>query len=234
MDTTAKAESIQISVAPEISVGGVVGIPEWWPTGTRVAVVLAHDSSANMDGEFLVAMHRALAERGYLSLRFNFPWVEGKRKRPDPPLLLERAYRAAIASLMRDAENAPARLILGGFGLGARVAADVVAHGVKSDGLVLVSYPLHPAGKPNRLRADPLFRIICPMLFVQGTRDASCKIDRLQTVLRRVGAPTGLHVVEDADHKLGLIKRSSRTPEEVQLEVLEAISAFLERAAGAP
>ena len=234
METTAKLEPIRIPVTPEINVPGVVGIPEWWPIGTRVAVALAHDTSATLESELLVALHARLAERGYLTVRFNFPYAEEKRKRPDPSPLLEKSFRAAIASLMRDPQNSPARLILGGFGLGARVAAEVVSQGTKADGLVCLSYPLHPSGKPTQLRAEPLFRLICPMLFIQGTRDPTCKLDRLQTVLRRIGAPTDLHVVQDADHKLDVIKRSGRTPEEVQVEVVDAAERFLERIVGGP
>jgi predicted alpha/beta-hydrolase family hydrolase len=232
LETTAKLDPVVIPLSEESTVSGVVGTPEWWPTGTRVAVVLAHDVGSDMNGELLTSLHRGLADRGYLSLRFNFPYVEAGRKRPDPGPVLEKAFRHVITALMTDPQNAPARVILGGLGLGARVASSVLAQGFKAEGLVSLSYPLHPSGKPTQLRADPLFRIICPMLFVQGTRDPTCKLDRLQGLLRRIGAPTQLHVVQDADHKLDVIRRSGRTPEEVQAEVLAAVDAFAQRATG--
>lgn len=234
MDTTARLDSVQIPVAPDLVVSGVLATPEWWPTGTRVAVVLAHDSGADMSAPLLVALQQGLAERGSLTLRFNFPWVEAGKRRPDAPALLEKTLRQALASLMVDPQNAPARVVLVGCGLGARVAANVLALGLKADGLACLSYPLHPAGRPTQLRAEPLFRIICPVLFVQGTRDPTCRVDRLQLVLRRIGAPTDLHVVEDADHHLHVIKRSGRTQEDVHREVLEVLNRFALYASRSP
>jgi predicted alpha/beta-hydrolase family hydrolase len=232
METTIKLESVQIPVTPELSVSGVVGVPQWWPTGSRVGLVLAHDSSGSFEDESVVSLHRALTERGYLSIRFNFPYAEQGRRRPDGGPLLERAFRAATASLLRDPQNAPARLVLGGLGLGGRIAAQIVAQGLKADGLLFLSYPLHPAGKPTRQRSDALFRIICPMLFVPGTRDPTCRLDRLRVLLRRIGAPTYLHVVQDGDHAFRLTKRNPRPTEEVEQEIFGAVENFIRVTAG--
>jgi predicted alpha/beta-hydrolase family hydrolase len=232
MLTSFKVDPLQIAVTPEISVSGSVGIPVWWPSGHRVGIVLGHDVGSNMEQESLVTLHTQLVERGFLTLLFNFPYAERGRKRPDPPPLLERAFRAAAASLLRDPQRAPARLFFGGIGLGARVATQVVAQGQTADGLICLSYPLHPSGKPNQQKAEYLFRIIYPMLFVQGSRDPYCRIDRLQGLLKRVGAPTSLHVVEDADHGLGLIKRTYRTQEELREEVLTTVYTFVQKTLG--
>jgi predicted alpha/beta-hydrolase family hydrolase len=230
--STAKFEKIQIPVSPQIVVSGVIGIPEWWPTGARVGVVLAHDASGDMEQGLLTSLHGELAQRGYLCVRFNFPFAEQGKKRPDPPHMLERALRAAAQSLMRDPQDAPARLLVGGIGLGARTAADVVAQGMKADAVLALSFPLHPSGKPAQLRAESLFRIICPILFVQGTRNPTCRVDRLEALLRRVGAPTQLHVVEEADHRLEVVKRSGRSQEEVAAEVISAVDVFAARVTG--
>ena len=119
-----------------------------------------------------------------------------------------------------------------GFGLGARVASEVIAGGLKADGLICVSFPLHAAGKPSKQNADALYRIICPILFVQGSRDTRCRSDRLELMRRRIGAPTSIALIEDADHQLELIKRSTRLPEDVRAEVLGAIEGFLRRTTG--
>jgi predicted alpha/beta-hydrolase family hydrolase len=232
MLTNHKVEPIQIAVTPEISVSGSVGIPAWWPSGHRLGIVLGHDVGANMEQEFLATLHTRLVQHGYLTLRFNFPFAEQLKKRPDAPPLLERAFRAATTNLVRDPQMAPARVFFGGMGLGARVATQVVAQGHTADGLICLSYPLHPSGKPNQQKAEYLFRIICPMLFVQGSRDPYCRIDRLETLLRRIGAPTRLHVVQDADHGLGPIKRSPRAPEDVLEEVLTTVDGFVQKALG--
>jgi predicted alpha/beta-hydrolase family hydrolase len=229
METTSKLESLEIPVTPEISVPAVLGIPEWWPTGDRVGLVLAHDTRGNMEEDLIVHLHTALSGLGALTVRFNFPYAQQGKKRPDSPALLQRTLRSVTTLLLSDPQNSPARLILAGVGLGARVAAEAVAQGTKADGLVLYSYPLHPVGKPGHLRADVLFRIICPMLFVQGTKDPTCRLERLRDVLRRIGAPTALRVVEDADHAFGVAKRSPRTVEEVRAEVVAVTNSFLGR-----
>ena len=232
MVTNYRVEAIQILVAPEISVSGHIGIPAWWPSGHRVGIVLGHDAGSNMDQPFLSTLHLRLVQRGYLTLRFNFPFAEQRKKRPDPTPLLERAFRAAVTSLLRDPQIAPARLFFGGMGLGARVATQIVATGQTADGVVCLGFPLHPSGKPNQQKADSLFRIICPVHFVQGSRDPYCRIDRLETLLRRIGAPTSLYVVQDADHSFGLIKRTTRTPEEVLEEALTTVDGFVQKALG--
>ena len=195
-------------------------------------MVLAHDVGADMERELLVWLQRELVENGVLTLRFNFPFAQQGRKRPDTEAVLDRTYRAAIAGLVEDPQNAPAQIVFAGFGLGCRVAAQSVALGGKADALVCLGYPLHAAGKPSQLKADPLFRVICPTLFVQGTRDTHCRIDRLQTLLRRIGAPTRLATIEDADHELEPVKRASRSEEDVRQEIRAAVLAFLVQVTG--
>ncbi len=225
-------ENVQIAVTPEITVSGVLGIPEWWPTGERVGVIVAHDTNANMDHDLPVLLHQSLAERGDLTLRFNFPYAEARKKRPDQPGLLQKTMRAVISFMMSNPHNAPARLVLAGAGLGGRVASEVVARGTKAHALLLLSYPLHPVGKPGQAKPDALFRIICPILFLQGTKDPTCRIDRLREVMKRIGAPTSLHVVEDADHGFGVAKRSPRSLEEVRTEAVEESDRFIKQVTG--
>lgn len=226
-EPTARFDAVEIPLGEAGKVSGVIGVPQWWPTGRRVGVVIAHDVADSMEGELVKGLHAHLAENGYLSVRFNFPYVEAGKKRPDPLPALERSYRAAMKQLLRGAEETPAHLILIGFGLGARVASQVVAQGVKADGLVLLSFPLHPSGKPGKQKPGAVYRIICPMLFVQGTRDPTCKIERLQELRRKIGAPTKLHVIQDANHSMELVRASQRTAEEVQAEILEQVDHFI-------
>ena len=233
MSTNVKFDSTEIRVSPEVTVPGVMCTPEWWPSGQRVGIVLAHDEDGPGGEESLVELQRSITARGHRTLRFDFPYSAAGKKRPDPPQLLVRTYRAAIVSLMADRENAPARLVIGGVGLGARVATQVVAQGFKVDGVICLGFPLHPSGKPNQQKVESLFRIICPMLFVQGERDSHCRVDRLEELLRRIGAPTQLHVVRDAGQGLALIKRTSRTPEQVREEVLTSIESFVAQVSGA-
>ena len=214
-------------------VSAVLGIPEWWPTGSRVAVVLAHGSTGTLDDPLLTYVQRQLTERRFLTLRFHFPFAEaGKRASSDSPERLQNAFRAAIATLGRDPSSAPAHLFIGGLGLGARVAAHMATEPIRIDGLVLLNYPLHPRGKPERADAEDLYRIISPMLFVQGLRDPSCHPDKLREALGRVGAPTRLHLVEEADATFKVTKKSGIDVQAVRHAVLEAVASWIEGQVG--
>ncbi len=210
-------------------VSAVLGIPRWWPTGSRVSVVLAHDRNADLSEPLIEDLHRELTERRYLCLRFNFPFAEAKKRRPDSMLVLRRTLRAAVGALSRDPTAAPAHLFIGGKGLGALVAAEIAATRVRVDGLFFLGFPLHPRGQPAEVQAEQLFRVVCPMHFLQGTRDRSCELDVLQRTLTRVGAPTTLHVSQEADQQFKVLKKSGRTSDEVRDELVDAVDGWIQK-----
>lgn len=211
----------------------VLGIPEWWPTGSRVAVAIAHGSANDMNDPVIAELHRRLTEHKYLSLRFNFPFGErGKRSGTDSPAVMERAFRSVLSVFGRDATKAPAHLILAGKGTGARVAAQLANQRIRVDGLFFLSFPLHSQDRKENVQADSLYRITPPMLFVQGTRDRRCDIDTLRATLRRVGAATKLHVSDEADQNFKIPKRSPRSPEDVQNEISTTVFNWLASTVG--
>jgi predicted alpha/beta-hydrolase family hydrolase len=236
VEPSARFEDVKIPLGEPVhglqSVAGVLGIPEWWPTGARAAVVFAHGSSGTLEEPLLVELQRVLTERKYLTLRFNFPFAEAAKKRPDRAAVLERTMRGAIALLARDPGAAPAHLFVCGRGLGARVCADLAMNGPRVDGVMLLGYPLHPPSDPTRVHVEHLFRLVSPLLFVQGTRDRSCDIPTLRRTLTRVGAPTTLKVVQEADQSFRVPKKSGRTDAEVQAELVGALDAWMHRIAG--
>jgi len=234
VEPSAKYEEIKVPLPEPVhglsEVSGVLGIPEWWPTGARVAIALAHGSSATLEDPLIAHLHRELTERKFLTLRFNFPFAEaGKRASADSPAVLERTYRAALAMLGRDPTAAPAHLFLAGKGLGARAAARIAAGRVRIEGACFLGYPLHSQDKPDTVQAEQLYRIISPMLFIQGTRDRSCAVPALRTVLGRIGAPIHTHIIEDADQHFKVPKRTGRSSEEVHAEILETVSAWVDK-----
>jgi len=237
VEPAARYEQVEIPLPAELAgaekVSGVLGVPEWWPTGSRVGVVLGHDRSSSQSDPVLEALHRGLTERGFLSLRFNFPFAEAGRKQPDKPPVLERAYQEAVGLLGRDPTAAPAHLFLGGVGIGGRVAAQVAMGRIRVEGLVLLGFPLHKQDRPESAEADELFRIISPMLFCQGTRSRYCDLDTLRRTLARVGAPTTLHVVDEADHQFKVTKKSPRSQEEVIQELLRTLEGWIHKVLGA-
>lgn len=233
IEPSAKFEEIQIPLREPVhgltSVSGVLGTPEWWPTGARVALAIAHSANTRFDDPLIEHLHRELTDRKLLTLRFNFPFAEaGKRPSADSPDVLEATFRAAVAVLGRDPTAAPAHLFLGGLGLGAKVAASLATGPLRLAGLFFLGYPLHPQDKPEKADAEHLYRIISPMLFVQGLRDRSCNTDVLRAALKRVGAPTRLHLLEQADSNLRVTKRSGIDASAVHAAVLESLAGWVQ------
>ena len=233
IEPAAKFEELKIPLRDPIhgltEISAVLGIPEWWPTGNRVAICLAHSSTGNYEDPLVEYVHRELTERRFMTLRFNFPFAEaGKRVTADSPEVLDMAFRSAIATLGRDPTAAPAHLFIGGVGLGARVASGMATDPLRLDGLFFLNYPLHPQDKPEEADADDLYRITSPMLFVQGLRDRHCNVDSLRGALGRVGAPTRLHLVEEADASFKTTKRSGIDARAVQHAVFECLASWID------
>lgn len=234
VEPTARYEGIKIPLLEPVhdlhELSGVLGIPEWWPTGSRVAIAIAHDSTSNLDDPLVSRVHRELTERKCMTLRFNFPFAEaGKRSSADSPAVLERAFRAALATLGLDPTAAPAHLFLGGKGLGAKIAAQVASSRVRIEGIFFLGFPLHSQDRPEKLQAEHLYRLISPMLFVQGTRDRRCDIDTLRSALGKVGAPTTLHLAQDADQNFNMLKKAERSSDEVREQITMAVASWVER-----
>lgn len=233
-EPSARFEEVKVPLEEPVHelehVPGLLGVPEWWPTGSRVAVVLAHGSQK--EDPLLDGLQRALTERKYLTLRFVFPFVEAGKKRADDPAVLQRTYQSAVSVLARDPTAAPAHVFAGGKNLGAVAAVHAATGRLRAEGLFFLGYPLHKQDAPDQLRVDRLFRVITPMLFLQGTRDRNCDLATLRRTLARVGAPVHLHVVEEADHQFRVPKRTGRSAEEVRREILETLDAWIPRVLG--
>src|SRR5262249_7886134 len=157
----------------------------------------------NMRNPLLAAIATDLAPHGFSTLRFNFPYTQRGERVPDRAPVLEACYRAVLEQLRADRALRVDRLVIGGKALGGRMASPLAAAGEPVDGLVFLGYPLHPAGKPDRLRAAHLARVAAPMLFLTGTRDALCRLDLLQPVLAEIPNAT-LHVIDDGDHSFAV------------------------------
>ena len=238
VEPSARFQEVQIPLDEPVdgvaAVSGVLGVPEWWPTGSRVGVVLAHASGRSMKDPLVEGIQRRLTERKYLALRFNFPFAEAGKSRADAMPVLERAFRHAVAVLSRDPSAAPAHLFVGGIGLGAQVAVRAAATRLRVDGVFALGYPLHARDEPTKhVRAEPLYRLVAPILFVQGSRDRNCDLDTLRRTLTRVGVPKTLHVIPEADNMLGVPRRSGRPAEDVHQEALEAVDVWMRSVLGA-
>lgn len=238
VEPSARFQEVQIPLDETVdgvaAVSGVLGVPEWWPTGSRVGVVLAHASGRSMQEPLVEGIQRGLTERKYLALRFNFPFAEAGKSRADAMPVLESAFRHAVAVLSRDPSASPAHLFVGGIGLGAQVAVRAAATRLRVDGVFALGYPLHARDEPTKhVRAEPLYRLVAPILFVQGSRDRNCDLEALHRTLTRVGVPKTLHVISEADNMLAVSRRSGRPAEDVHREVLDAVDIWMRGVLGA-
>jgi uncharacterized protein len=163
---------------------------------TTPIMVVAHGAGRDMEDPLLVGFAEGLAAAEISCLRFNFPYRELGKKAPDPEPVLREAWQAAFA---RGGEMG-SPVWAGGKSLGGRIASMVVADGVPAAGLVFVGYPLHPPGKPERIRDSHLPSIRVPMLFLQGTKDPFARPELLERTIRRLGDRATLHPVEGGDH----------------------------------
>lgn len=161
-------------------------------------------------------------------VRFNFPYTERKSRRPDPMPLLQRCIAAVTADAAR---RFPAdRWILGGRSMGGRAASMLVADGHASDGLLLLAYPLHAAGKPDKLRDAHLPRIKVPVLCFNGIRDPLCDKSLMDAVVARLASNWTMHWLDGADHSFHVLRASGRDDADVMAEVARATAHWLSAA----
>lgn len=149
---------------------GSVPVSAAWTAGTNgVTVIVAHGAGAGMDHPFIVGFADELSARGFSTLRFNFPYIEQGRRVPGPAKQAIATWRAAV-EFARSFD--PSALVCGaGKSYGGRMASMAAAEGLPVDALAYLGYPLHPPGRPERLRAEHLPSIGVPQLFVSGSKD---------------------------------------------------------------
>ena len=195
-------------------------------SGAAVAVfVCAHGAGGSMHDRGMQQTAETMRRRGMDVVRFNFLYKEKKVGRPDPMPLLESTVSAVVARV-RD-ELAPRRLIIGGRSMGGRAASMLAARGFEADGLLLLAYPLHPAGKPAQLRDAHLPSIEMPTLCINGTRDALCTRKLMERALERVETTFQMHWIDGADHSFHVLKSSGRTDAQVMEEIGDVTGRWL-------
>ncbi len=203
------------------------------------ALILGHGAGAGQHSPFMIAFAQALSARGADLITFNFLYTERKRKLPDRAPVLESCYRAVIEAVRDRLDSARRALFIGGKSMGGRIATQVAAADADLPlaGLVLLGYPLHPPGQPDRLRDAHLPGVARPMLFVQGTRDAFGTPAELAPILGRVSPTPTLHEVAGGDHsfKLGgrdAAARQAALYDEIQRAMVDWIALTAARAGG--
>ncbi|MDQ4107815.1 MAG: dienelactone hydrolase family protein [Actinomycetota bacterium] len=203
---TGPEESLRID-----TVRGPVSATYARPRSPFATIVVAHGAGAGMDHPFLVGFARACVDEGLAMMRFNFPYAESGRRSPDPEAVLRDAWRAAFETAWTRRNREP--VWASGKSLGGRIASMCAADGeIRPAGLVFLGYPLHPPGKPERIRDEHLDRIEVPMLFLQGTSDPFASPDLLRRVVKKLGGRATLVPFEGAGHSFEVrgLKREAR------------------------
>jgi uncharacterized protein len=198
------------------------------PTRAYACYVLAHGAGAGMTHPFLEAVAMELGGRGIATLRYQFPYMEQRAKRPDVPALAHATVRAAVAEARRRVPELP--LVAGGRSFGGRMTSQAQAASALPGvhGLAFLGFPLHPAGRPAADRAEHLFDVRLPMLFLQGSRDALAELPLLQATVERLGKLATLQLFQDADHTFHVPARSGRKDADIRREMSDALARWVE------
>jgi predicted alpha/beta-hydrolase family hydrolase len=196
------------------------------PAHAKWCFVLAHGAGAGMTHPFMIAVADELATLGIATLRYQFPFAERRGRRPDPPQLAQATVRAAVSAARESAPGLP--LIAGGKSFGGRMTSQAQAQAPLPEvrGLAFLGFPLHPPGQPSVARAEHLFQVQIPMLFLQGTRDAFAELTLIEPLVERLGVQSTLTLLEHADHSFHVPARTRRLDTEVRTTMLRALAAW--------
>ncbi len=198
-----KLETKRIPWAGKHQISIVYGLSLGPGSTSPTALVIAHGAGKSMSSRFITFFHVEMARRGFLTVKFNFPYMEPRwrlTRTPDPKKVLVGCYRRVLDEVM--SKHSPEKLVIGGLSMGAAVAPHVVADKPGRsdvDGLFYFSYPIHLPGKPEDLGVKHLFPISKPMMFISGTRDPNARPEQLRDLISKLGPRARLHVVEGGD-----------------------------------
>lgn len=219
-----KGKEVQFFVSEK---GGAVSGLLLKPDNATSLFVLAHGAGAGMRHRFMEDVAGKLAERGVATLRYQFPYMEKRTKRPDSESVLTDTVKAAIATAKKQAGNLP--IFAGGKSMGGRMTSITAAKepldGVR--GLVYFGFPLHAAGRPGMERGQHLAEVPIPMLFLQGSRDALAELKLLKSLCAKLGKRAELFIIDGGDHSFHMLKSSKKSDEQVLDELVSKAAEWM-------
>lgn len=185
-------------------------------------VIYSPGAGSNIHDPFGTYLSKRLADDKIACVRFQFPYMEARKGRPDRPAVLEATWRAVIDVV----GGTKTKLCVGGRSMGGRIGSQVAAAGVGVDAISLFAYPLHPPGKPERRRDAHLKGLAVSTLFCCGDRDAFGSVDETKAVVNSM--PNAQHhVLAGADHGFSVRKSDGRTREDVWEEAASTLVDWL-------
>jgi len=218
----AEAKRLQFAVEGAGEVSALLLLP----AEARVMLALAHGAGAGMTHPFLASLAAELAAVGVATLRYQFPYMEQRRRVPDSPAVLTATVRAAVRTAAEAAPRLP--LIAGGKSMGGRMSSQAAAQQPLDTvrGLVFFGFPLHPPNKPGTKRAEHLKQVTIPMLFLQGTRDTLADLTLLKPICDGLGSRATLHIIETANHSFHLLKKSGMADADALRELAQTTASW--------
>jgi uncharacterized protein len=216
-------ESLRVNLDAQRSVAALL----LKPANAAACFVFAHGAGAGMNHPFMDNVARALFDRRVATLRYQFPSMEARARRPDPPAVAQATVRAAVDAARQRCPDM--MLIAGGKSFGGRMTSQAQAASALPNvsGLAFLGFPLHASGKPSTDRASHLSKIFIPMLFLQGGKDKLAELPLIRIVTEKLGSGATLHVINEADHAFHVPKRSGCTDENVVDETADVVADWL-------
>lgn len=193
------------------------------PSSARACFVFAHGAGAGMTHPFMEAIATGLGEAGVATLRFQFPYMEARSRRPDPPALCHATVRAAVAEAARITHGLP--LIAGGRSFGGRMSSQAQSKSPLPGvlGLAFLGFPLHPAKRPSAERGQHLLEVTTPLLFLQGDRDELADLTLLQALVARLSPRATLKLIPNANHSYRVPAKTGRSEAQIIGELVQTL-----------
>ena len=219
----AEPQELKIAVAETDSVTALL-YPAANSNRAGVTILLGHGAGADQLSGFMRMVAAGLAARGLDAMTFNFLYKEKGKSVPDPKAKLESCYRAVIDAAVKHKKLKGNKLVIGGKSMGGRIASQVAAaEGERVAGLVFLGYPLHPPGRPDKMRDEHLPEVKAPMLFCQGSRDAFGTEDEIKAIIRKHKLPATLYSIASGDHSFK-VPKSVKPQQQVHEEVMDEVA----------
>ena len=219
----AETEKLTIKVSKVESVTALL-YPAAKNNRAGVTIILGHGAGADQMSGFMRMAAEGLAARGLDAMTFNFIYKEKRKSVPDPKAKLESCYQAVIQAAQQNKKLKANKLVIGGKSMGGRIASQVAAEDSEGiAGLVYLGYPLHPPGRPDKLRDEHLPSIKAPMLFVQGSRDAFGNEEEIKAIVKQRRLKADLYFVAAGDHSFK-VPKSVKPQQQVYEEVMDEVA----------
>ncbi|HMQ70453.1 MAG TPA: alpha/beta hydrolase [Ignavibacteria bacterium] len=222
-------KSLRIKISESI---GDVSALLYSPSKAKYIIVFAHGAGVGMDHRSMEQFSLALAAQDIATLRFNFPYMESGKKMPDRKPVCTDTISAALEKAVKLCPELP--LFAGGKSFGGRMTSTAASEGRLKNvyGIVFFGFPLHAPGKPSKDRAEHLYKVNIPMLFLQGTRDTLASLDFLKPVTGKLGKKSKLFIIDGADHSFHVPKTNKLNDSDVVNVICKEVKEWMDKVAG--